>query len=63
MDDGGFMPLRLVGRYNSDDWLSVARAWAKADGARVDVPHASDRLFGWQRDNSGGDIGIGPTPP
>lgn len=55
-DDGGFTALRLVARYYADDWLFVTRAWAKADGATVDVPQKANKLFGWERDNGGGNI-------
>ena len=34
----------------------VQRAWAKADGTTINIPQASSRLFGWERDNSGGNI-------
>ena len=31
-------------------------AWAKADGAKVEIPQESKRLLGWERDNAGGNI-------
>lgn len=55
-DSGRVLPLRLVVRYYADDWLFVSQAWAKADGAMLDLPQKSERLFGWDRDNSGGKI-------
>lgn len=55
-DSGQLLPLRLVARYYADDWLFVNRAWAKADGAEVNVPQKSKNILGWERDNSGGKI-------
>lgn len=55
-NSGQFLPLRLVVQYYADDWLFISRAWAKADGAKLDVPQKSQNHFGWERDNSGGMI-------
>jgi hypothetical protein len=53
--NGTFTPLRLVAQYFGNDWLFVEKAWAKADGTRVDIPTASGRM-GWERDNGSGNI-------
>lgn len=55
-DSGRLLPLRLVAQYHADDWLFISRAWAKADGAKLDIPQESRKSFGWERDNSGGMI-------
>jgi hypothetical protein len=53
--NGTFTPLRLVTQYFANDWLFIEKAWAKADGTRVDIPSTSGRM-GWERDNGSGDI-------
>lgn len=52
---GEYSPIRLLIQYESDSWLFVKTAWAKADGVRIDLPTVTNRM-GWERDNGGGSI-------
>lgn len=54
-DNGQLLPLRFVIQYFAEDWLFVNRAWAKVDGTNINLPQKSG-TFGWERDNSGGNI-------
>ncbi len=53
--DGRFADMRFVMQYYADDWLFIQKAWAKADGATIELPSAK-KFSGWERDNSGGRI-------
>src|SRR5512147_1478062 len=54
-DDGRLTKLRFVMQYAAEDWLFVRKAWAKADGVRLELPQMAGAL-GWERDNGSGGI-------